>query len=276
MNYDRGLLKETLSKEQWRHFKRTGELPESFVIPSIEPEPIITDINERITVLCVRFGTKYGPEYVEKLRNMVARHLTVPYEFCCLTDDQTPIEGVTSIVRPNEGYPKGWWHKVHMFDPNLGLKGRVLYMDLDVIIHSNINKLIANQGNQFLGIRDFNRKFNPTWNILNSSVMSWPAGLHPDIYTVFKTDPKKAQRMHGDQDWIWHVAKSRITFWSDRWIQSYKWEIRDRSEILYSGNKRVFKTVRNVAIPRDCSICVFHGDPNPHEVQDPYVLDNWR
>jgi hypothetical protein len=274
MAYDRELLKEILDKQQWKHFKHTGELPPGFIYPEIEPVP--TDPTDFVTVLCVKFGSKYGPEYVEKLRNMVSRHLSIPYEFVCLTDHQHPIEGVKSIIRPNEGYPKGWWHKVHMFDPSLGLKGRVLYMDLDVIIHSNINRLVIGQEKRFMGIRDFNRKFNPNWNILNSSVMSWPAGLHPDIFTTFKTDPRKAQRLHGDQDWIWQVAKSRITFWPDRWILSYKWEVRDRSEILYSGTQRKFKSVRNAPIPRDCSICVFHGDPNPHEIQDPYVLDNWK
>ena len=274
MDHDRGLLKEILDKQQWKHYKSAGELPPDFVYP--ESEPIPTDPTDFITVLCVRFGNKYGTEYVEKLRNMVSRHLTVPYEFCCLTDDQHPIEGVKSIVRSNEGYTKGWWHKVHMFDPSLGLKGRVLYMDLDVIIHNNINRLVVGQEKRFMGIRDFNRKFNPNWNILNSSVMSWPSGLHPDIFTTFKTDPKKAQRLHGDQDWIWQVAKSRITFWPDRWILSYKWEVRDRSEILYSGIQRTFKSIRNALIPRDCSICVFHGDPNPHDVKDPYVVDNWR
>ena len=48
---------------------------------------------DKVTVLCVKFGTKYGREYIERLRNMVSRHLTVPYEFVCITDDQHPIPG---------------------------------------------------------------------------------------------------------------------------------------------------------------------------------------
>jgi len=230
---------------------------------------------EFITVLCVKFGPLYTKDYVEKLRNMVRRHLTVPYELVCLTDDQHPIDGVRSIVQPHAGYQKGWWHKVHMFDPSLNLKGRVLYFDLDVVIHNNIDKLVLGYENKFLGIRDFNRKFNPSWSILNSSVMSWPAGLHPDIYTVFKNDTKKAMKLHGDQDWIWQVAKTRITFWPDKWLQSYKWEIRDRNELIYEKGKRYFRNVKNTKMPQDCSVCVFHGDPKPSEVFDPYVVDNW-
>ena len=229
-----------------------------------------------IQVLCVRFGTRYGREYVEKLRNMVARHLTVPYEFVCLTDDQHPIEGVRSIVRPNEGYAKGWWHKVHMFDPSLNLSGRVLYFDLDIVIHSNIDKLVEKYQDEFLGIRDFNRKFNPNWNVLNSSAMSWMGGYHTDIFTTFKNNPTKAQKLHGDQDWIWQVARSRIVWWPENWIQSYKWEIRDRNETTYQNGKRSFKTVKNPAIPKDCSVLVFHGDPKPQDVADPIIVDNWR
>lgn len=228
-----------------------------------------------ITVLCVRFGNKYGRDYVEKLRNMVSRHLTVPYKFVCLTDDPTPIDGVENIVQPNANYAKGWWHKIHMFDPNLGLQGRVLYMDLDVVIHNNIDKIVNYPGD-FLGIRDFNRKFHPHWNSLNSSVLCWTAGDQSDIFISFKNKAAEALRMHGDQDWIFFLAKNRLKFWPDEWIQSYKWEIRSRSEIDFSKTPRTFREVRNPEIPADCSICVFHGDPNPHNIQDQYIIDNWK
>ena len=170
---------------------------------------------DKLTVLCVRFGTKYGREYVERLRNMAARHIKVPYEFVCLTDDINPIEGVRSIVQPLAGYHRLWWHKVHMFDAGLPLSGRILYFDLDIIICADVEKLIRGSGNKFLGIRDFNRKFHPGWNILNSSVMSWLHGQHSYIFEDFKRDPLHAQKLLGDQDWIWRVAKQKITFWPD-------------------------------------------------------------
>ena len=73
-------------------------------------------IDNKVTVLCVKFGNKYGRDYVERLRDMVARNLTLPYEFVCFTDDNHPIEGVRSIVYPCQSYKALWWHKVHMFD----------------------------------------------------------------------------------------------------------------------------------------------------------------
>lgn len=230
-----------------------------------------------IKVLCVKFGSKYDDTYVERLRNMVSRHLTVPYEFLCLTDSKHPIKGVTNITIENQGYTRQWWHKVHMFDPSLGLEGRIIYFDLDVIIHRNIDKLVESDDvTKFFGIRDFNRKFNPKWKYLNSSVMSWTAGRFPDIFTAFKDNPKKAMVLHGDQDWIWRIAQSRITFWPDEWIQSYKWEIRQRSELTYQSGKRFFSKTRDPIVSPECSVAVFHGDPKMEEVKDPFVINNWQ
>lgn len=42
-------------------------------------------------IICMKWGTKYGPEYVNRLYNMVARNLTLPFTFACLTDDSSGI-----------------------------------------------------------------------------------------------------------------------------------------------------------------------------------------
>jgi hypothetical protein len=229
-----------------------------------------------ITVLCVRFGTKYGIEYVERLRNMVTRHLTVPFEFVCLTDDSTPIKGVRLIVQKNAGYHRAWWHKIHMFDPSLPLQERILYLDLDVVIINNIDKLFSNNGN-FYGILDFNRKFNKDYKSLNSSVLLWNYQTQNIIWDNFVSNSSDALKLHGDQDWIWKLKKEEIKFWPVDWIQSYKWEIRSKSDLELRNGKRVFKQKKDIeTISSNCSILVFHGDPKPQDVQDKIVIDNWR
>ena len=40
-------------------------------------------------ILCMKWGTKYGPEYVNRLYAMVRRHLSGDFRFVCLTDDST-------------------------------------------------------------------------------------------------------------------------------------------------------------------------------------------
>lgn len=262
-------IKQNLTKAERKAFKAKNKLQKQ--IAKAEKKQDI------INILCVRFGNKYNQDYVIKLRNMVSRHCSLPYKFYCLTDDPKPINGVRSIVKPNMGYIKGWWHKVHMFDPSLGLSGRILYMDLDVIICKSIDKLCLAHRDEFVGIRDFNRKFHPSWHRLNSSVMAWNGGTQTHIFRQFQENPKVAMRMHGDQDWIWKTSSSKLKFWPDEWVQSYKWEIRSKNELMLDQGKRKFKEVKNdIRIHDECSIAVFHGDPNPSHVQDKFVLDNWK
>jgi hypothetical protein len=272
--------KETWSKEEKRYFKLHGRLPGASPEANDEENTATTEApitgDHKITVLCVRFGNKYGIEYVERLRNMVARNLTVPYEFVCLTDDHTRINGVRILYQRAAGYTRLWWHKVHMFDPNLNVSGRILYFDLDVVILRNIDKLVQISGNRFMGIQDFNRKFHPNWKMLNSSVLSWEHRSQSDIWEKFSKDPRHAQRLHGDQDWIWAVSKEKIKFWPQEWIQSYKWEIRSREELINRTGKYGFKDVKNVVPHPDCSVAVFHGDPKPENITDQLIIDNWQ
>ena len=44
-----------------------------------------------VNVLCMKWGTLYGPEYVNRLYGMVARNLRRPFRFVCLTDDASGI-----------------------------------------------------------------------------------------------------------------------------------------------------------------------------------------
>ena len=267
---------EKLSKEQRKAYKlrRKFEKEQSRTLKRTGGQPLPTEYSN---ILCVRFGNKYPISYVEKLRNMIERHTTVPYRLYCLTDDPIPIEGVTLIVQPNAGYAKGWWHKVHMFDASLPINGRILYMDLDVVICDNIDKLLNLHGNVFMGIRDFNRRFHRQWRYLNSSVMSWVHGSQAYIYIKFKQNPQAAMRLHGDQDWTWKCAKTVIKFWPEQWIQSYKWEIRDRGELqVINGVRQFVEQKDDITIPSECCITVFHGDPNPAIVHDKFVVENWK
>jgi hypothetical protein len=269
-----------LSKQERKNLKAQQKLLKASRETSLVQKninPININDQEILTVVCVRFGTGYGREYVERLRNMVTRNLTIPHEFVCLTDDQHPISGVRSIVQSNANYRKQWWHKVHLFDSKLPLRGRILYLDLDVIIFKKIDKLVLNLGTEFFGIRDFNRKFHSGWQQLNSSAMTWVHGTQSEIYEKFIKDPNGATRLHGDQDWIWKIAKGNLKFWPDRWIQSYKWEIRQREDLVSRDGRKGFKTVKeDLNIDHECCVAVFHGYPNPADVQDKIVVDNWR
>lgn len=107
--------------------------------------------------------------------------------------------------------------------------------------------------------------------------MSWTHGTQSHVWNQFNSNSSRALRLHGDQDWIWQTCKDRLKFFPDLWIQSYKWEIRKREELFVTNGKRNFRTVDNEVTPHaECSVAVFHGDPNPENVKDKFVIDNWK
>ncbi len=83
-------------------------------------------------IVCVKWGTKYGPDYVNRLYAMVKRNITGPFRFVCLTDSR---EGLRPEVEcfdlPELGcaHPVGTfgkWKKVVLWGkevPGLGARG---------------------------------------------------------------------------------------------------------------------------------------------------------
>ena len=65
-------------------------------------------------------------------------------------------------------------------------------------------------------------------------------------------------------------------FWPDEWIQSYKWEMRDRTYPDRINGVRNFKVKADPIVHEQCNVAVFHGEPHPHQVEDDWVKDNWK
>ena len=231
-------------------------------------------------ILCLKHGTKYSSDYVNKLYNMVKRNCTLDYTFVCLTDDTTNINpNIITVPIPN--YLQGWWCKPYMFSKEIGLTGTILYLDLDLVIASNIDHLFSYEPNRWCTIRDFTRKQRPLWEKYNSSVVRFKTGQLTNVWDLFKNNNKEIERKyHGDQDWLYFVTNETepAALFPDSWIQSWKWEIRRTKDFKVGGTKgnRLLRTIEQVTPPEDCCIAVFHGDPNPHNCEDPWVKENWR
>ena len=229
-------------------------------------------------VVCLKHGDKYSAEYVNVLHNMLSRNLTIPFNFACFTENGQGIKpGIEIHPLPAIPNISGWWYKPMFFNPGLSVQGTILYIDLDVIIFNNIDKLFTYKAGEFCVIRDFNRCVQSNWDRMNSSIIRFNTGQHSQVYERFMTDPKyHAARYHGDQDWLYANVKSQYNFWPDEWIQSYKWEMRGRPEMNRYNGKRNFVAPGEPQILPDTSIAVFHGDPNPKDCVDPWCKEHWK
>ncbi len=163
-----------------------------------------------LTVACVWVNghLPYPVEYVTKLQAMARRFLAMPFEFVCLTDDLWALpHGVKGIEIPSPGTRKGWWSKVELFNPVRPLHGRVLYLDLDTLVVSDLEPIarfpatfaLAPHAGTFNG-----RDGLKVVKHFNSSVMVFDAGTQTRIFQAFT--PEITRTLWGDQDLIGLVA----------------------------------------------------------------------
>lgn len=214
-----------------------------------------------LTVACVlRSGGIYDAEWVRKLRDGVARNLSLPHRFVCLSDVDVPCERVPLAT----GW-KGWWSKIELFRE---LTGHTLYFDLDSVVVGSLDR-IAEYPHRFTMSHDFYHG-NPC-----STAMAWN-GDYSFIYEMFKDNPAgyakyydgllaKEKRI-GDQAFIEDCLKKRglpIDFFQNvtgRYsVASYKVDKCDK------------------ALPPDAGVVAMHGRPKPHQLGHiKWVKEHWR
>ena len=107
--------------------------------------------------------------------------------------------------------------------------------------------------------------------------MWWDTRAFSYVWDDFKvkTLADLIKKYHGDQDYITEVIlqEQRRCFNQEK-IRSWRWEAVDGG---YNFDRREFKTPgTGTKIPPNTSILVFHGDPKPHKIQDPVILQYWQ
>lgn len=160
----------------------------------------------------------YNKEWVEKLKNSIERNYKRPYKFFCLSN----IDVGKGTIPLRHNWP-GWWSKIELFRPDL-FKGPVLYLDLDIIIYSNFERLVSSlDDHKFYMLEGQSKKGIP-----NSSMMYW-SGDHSYIYTEFLNNTNKiknnyrAGRKLGDQGFIFDSLKD-VKFMNQLYPEYFSWK----------------------------------------------------
>jgi hypothetical protein len=225
---------------------------------------------ERI-VLCMKWGTKYGPEYVNRLHAMVQRHLAGPFRFVCLTDDARGVRaGVECLPLPTldlaPGADRGW-PKLTTFKADLhGLRGRALFVDLDIVIVDDITPFFEWPG-AFLIIKDWKRPWRVTGN---SSVYRFEIGAHADVLQHFVDHQADVRARHrNEQEYLSHAlqAQGRLSYWPAGWCRSFKYHCIPRWPTNFW---------RPPDIPAGTRIVIFHGEVNPPDALAGRRNRRWR
>ena len=161
-------------------------------------KPVVKS-SDTTTIACIKHGSKYSAEYVNRLASMVKRWSPKHIDFVCFTEDTRGIEPkITTLPLPKVNSfgqeVSGYWNKLSLFRDKIdGVGSHILYLDLDVIITGDIEPLIFYDSEFALATNFYAPSFS-------SSVMRFKVGIRPDIWGDFnKID---AFKFPGDEDWI--------------------------------------------------------------------------
>jgi hypothetical protein len=243
----------------------------------------------KVNIICIKWGTKFGPEYVNRLHSMVKRNITRDYRFICLTDRPEGIEaGIDVRDIPETGikafderepwvYTHGWL-KVSTFVKTLhDIKGPTLFLDLDVVIVDKIDDFFDVPGD-FVVIRKWTDKIITG----NTSVYRFNAGAHADALDYLKNNLQKVlSEVRNEQEFITHYLhkQGKVGYWPLAWCRSFKRHCLPKPLGWFGPAK----------VPEGAKIIIFHGKPNPEDVINgksgkffrrvvpvQWVSDHWR
>lgn len=185
-------------------------------------------------VLVLRSGGIYTADDAVRLADQLGDSRVV-----VLSDVDVPLPRIPLA----HGWP-GWWAKMELFRPDLGLDD-FLYLDLDTMVRGDLFHM--EQCGRLALLRDFYRQWG-----LGSGMMFLPADVRNDIWLAWTANPSRwmAQfQLGGDQEFL-----------EQHWVHKAA-----RLQDLYPGEIASYKASSPDEV-RSAKVVCFHGEPKPRDI----------
>lgn len=222
--------------------------------------------------ICMKYGTRYGAEYPNRLYAGLRRHTAADLRLICLTDDPAGLRPeievlplveepfwptmIAAMRRMGLGSP---FRKVSMYRPGLvaDLDGPLILLDIDVVIVGSIDVLRDHAPGKVCMRMDW--AAGPgSGEFGHGSVEKFEPDRHGYIYETMARDPVAALGYGREQIFTSRTADAAGDFvpFPDAWIASYKRDCRP---------PRPLDLVLPPRLPPDARVVSFHGDPKMSE-----------
>lgn len=228
-------------------------------------------MTKMISIVTMKWGTLFGPDYVNVLYRACKSASTIPFSFICFTEDAEGLDPDIIVkplpqigLRPEEWYQRGVWPKLALYQKDLtGLDGRCLFIDLDMMILRDLDAFLSHRA-PFI-TTDMGNSWHPGITRKNpepgTCVFAFNIGQETQILDAFLADREAAKlNFQNEQDFAGAHASS-MDFWPEGWVISFKrWLRRPIGVDLFVPPRRP---------PEDAKILAFHGDPRPVDLMRP-------
>lgn len=212
--------------------------------------------------ICMKWGTLYGPEYVNRLYRMIRAHCAGPCRLVCLTDDPKGIDGgVECLPCPRIEVPEPYsckpWRKLATFAPAdrlFGLSGDWLFLDLDVVICGPLEDFFSFQADEdFVVMQNWTQ---PGKGIGNTSVYRFRVGALAWVLEKLEREHQSIFRQFRNSQTFISRTLGAPVFWPDSWCVLFK---------VHCVPRWPLRFWKAPTIPAGARVIAFPGFPNPHE-----------
>ncbi len=211
------------------------------------------------TVLCMKWGTRYGVDFVNRLWSMVQRNTQRPTRMICYTDDPKGVAtGVLTRPLPPINIPQRvsflGWRKLSLFQyPLDDIEGEALFLDLDLVVTGPIDEFFDYAPGHYVAIDNWSQ---PGGGVGNTSVFRYRAGEHKHVFDDFNSDPEAILgKWRISQQYMSGVIPG-MKFWPTPWCLSFKHTLLPRWPLNYFVDAK---------LPPDARVVAFTGKPDPDD-----------
>lgn len=230
-------------------------------------------------IICIKWGTLFGPEYVNRLYSGVRRNLSQPVRFLCMTEETDGLHpDIEVLPLPVEPYAEpmgaalavanrqGAMRKVSLFRPGLvpDLDGPFLGFDLDVVITGDLTPIWQMPADKIAMRHDWTekRKGRPTGH---GSVFRFDPARHGYLYNDLAANPyAEVEEARGsEQRYTSHKAMDNddFAYIPGELVVSFKYDCLGLPPINY---------LRDPILPTEARVVCFHGRPKMSEAVTGY------
>ena len=200
-----------------------------------------------------------GKRYIINFYNAVKRNTTIDFNFICLTT-LDPFCDDFEFKKLEVPSWKGCLPKFAMFNPELGLEGRVFACDLDVFVVGNMDELFSYDG--YFATRSAFK--GP--KLSGGDMVGFEGGDLEWIWKMFNDHTERVEKRTGGRERFLYrdFLHDKMDFFQDIYpdqIISYK------AHIMKKKLKQ---------IPTNARLISCHGFPRPHQITDEWAELNWR
>ena len=224
------------------------------------------------TVLTIKWGTAFGARDVNMLFRACSANSHHQLKFVCLTDDagglapQIEVRPIPDIgLTPSEISHRGVWRKLSLFSQDIADLGRVLFLDLDMLIVGDLSTFFeTSEGVTFQNMGEsWRREPRSDAKDTGTCIFSFDTRREASVLDAFLSDKSaNIDAWKNEQEFVGaHV--SQAFYWPEGQVISFKRHLCRRNGTgLFTAPAR----------PPPCtSVVAFHGTPRPADTMEKTV-----